>query len=77
VYTGSANLLVWTPNGVRWTTDAIQFPLDIEVGGLRLTVLGITGTGVLQTFLIAPPIYSKTLPDQTPVNLWQPFVLGV
>jgi hypothetical protein len=40
-------------------------------------VLGITGTGVFQTFLIAPPTYSKTLPDQTPVNLWQPFVLGV
>jgi len=76
-FLGDPNLHVTTPSGPRWTTDPAQFPFDIEVGGLRLTVLAITGTGSAQVFLIATPTYSKTLPAGSDVTLWQPPVLGI
>lgn len=39
--------------GTLWTTSAAQFPLDIVVGGERITLSGISGASSPQTFTIS------------------------
>lgn len=41
---------ITTPSGPVWTTDPGQYPLDIVIGGERITAGGCTGTGPAQTF---------------------------
>ncbi|GAA5119134.1 hypothetical protein [Haloechinothrix salitolerans] len=45
---------VRTTVGEDWTTDAAQFPLDVELGGEEMTISGIgAATGGVQTFTIS------------------------
>jgi hypothetical protein len=37
-----------TPSGPVWTNTAAEFPFDVMIGGERITVAGITGTGPAQ-----------------------------
>lgn len=56
-----------------WTTDADEFPFDIECGGVRLRVTNISGGSSPQTFTIQQtPIngIAKTIPAGTSVSLW-------
>jgi hypothetical protein len=39
-------------SGELWTTDAAQFPMDVTVGGQRIRISAISGTGP-QTFTVA------------------------
>lgn len=39
-----------TDPGDLWTTDASEFPLDIRIGGERITISNITGSSSPQTF---------------------------
>ncbi len=45
-------LSVTTAAGPRWTTDPAQFPFDVNVGGERVAVTAISGTGATQTFTV-------------------------
>lgn len=45
---------VTTTAGEVWTTDAGAFPMDINVGGERIQLSGISGTSSPQTFTVAP-----------------------
>ncbi|MGK5529368.1 hypothetical protein [Streptomyces sp. URMC 129] len=39
--------------GLTWTTTPTHYPLDIEIGGERMTISGITGSSSPQTFTVA------------------------
>lgn len=65
-------LQVVTPTGPLWTTSADDYPIDLEVGGFKVTATACTattGAGV-QTFTIQPS--PGTLVPGATVNLWQP-----
>jgi hypothetical protein len=56
-----------------WTTDAGEFPFDIEVAGVRLTVTAISGTSSPQTFTITQaPVngVEKLIAAGAAVSLW-------
>jgi len=63
------------------TTDGFpdDFPFDINVGGERMTVTGITGTASPQTFTVVRSVNGVTKPQDegTPVTLWQPSYTGL
>lgn len=48
--TTETDIDITTPTPPYWTTDAGQYPLDVMVGGERITVAGCTGAGPGQTF---------------------------
>jgi len=71
--TGARN--VTTGSGPVWTTDAGAFPMDVVIGGERVTLSGITGTGAAQVMTISARAVngvSKTHPAGTKVYLFQP-----
>ncbi|MFG1898699.1 hypothetical protein ACGFIP_32295 [Micromonospora zamorensis] len=63
-------------NGV-WTRDPIDFPLDIRVGGERMTLSGITGTSSPQTATISARGVNgivRAWPAGTEVDVWAPAI---
>lgn len=52
VTSGALSFAVKTPNGALWRTSGI-FPVDIMVGGERMTVSAISGASSPQTFTIS------------------------
>ncbi len=75
----STSMTVATTLGTVWTTVAGDFPFDIEVAGVRLTVTNITGASSPQTFTITQtPVngVAKVIPSGTPVQLWQGAVVA-
>lgn len=69
---GASSLSVTTTDGPIWTTTATRpndFPFDVEVGGIRLTVTGISGTGSTQTFTVTPSTVTKALIIGSAVNV--------
>jgi hypothetical protein len=75
--TGARN--VTTTAGMPWTTTAGAFPLDVLIGGERVTVSGVTGAGSAQVMTISvrnvnalPVVGGKTHPAGTRVYLYQP-----
>lgn len=62
-----------------WTTNPTDFPFDIAVGGERMTVTNITGTGNIQAFTVTRSVNGVVKPqaDQTDVRLWQPMILSL
>jgi hypothetical protein len=67
---------VTTSAGRVWTTDAGAFPMDVLIGGERITLSGITGAGTAaQTMTISARAVNgvaKTHPAGTRVYLYQP-----
>jgi hypothetical protein len=57
VAAGGTSMSVATPSGPLWTTVADDFPLQVTVGGIYVTVTNITGASSPQTFAIAPAPY--------------------
>lgn len=73
----ATSLSVETTSGPRWVTtaeDAASFPFDANIGGIRVTVTGITGTGTTQTFTVLRNVdgFDKPFPVGTDVRLWSP-----
>lgn len=56
VSSSATTLSVTSTSGPRWTTDAAEMPFDIIIGGERMTVTAITGTGSTQTFTVVRSI---------------------
>lgn len=79
VAAGGTSLSLVTPvGGVLWTTSAIypaDFPLDIEVSGIQVTVTDITGTSSPQTATVTG--VTKNLHAGDTVNLWKPGVISL
>jgi hypothetical protein len=69
-----SSLSVSTNTGPLWTTSAGDFPFDINISGMRLTVTNITGSSSPQTFAVTPAVngVQKTLSAGTDVRLWTP-----
>lgn len=70
---------VTTSAGPVWTAAAGAFPMDVVIGGERITLSGITGAGAAQTMTISarnvnglPVAGGKTHPAGTRVYLYQP-----
>lgn len=56
-----------------WTRSAAAFPLDVNIGGERMTVTGVTSSTSPQTFAIGARSLNgvvKSHPINTPVRLW-------
>jgi len=67
---------------VRWidsVTYGSQFPLDIIVGGERMTVTACTGTGLTQTLTVIRSVNGviKTHAAGAPVQLFRPPVVAL
>lgn len=52
VGSSATSLSVSSAAGRRWTTDAAELPLDIVMGGERIRVTAISGTGSTQPFTV-------------------------
>jgi len=63
-----------------WTTTPADFPLDIVIGGERITVGSITGTSSPQTFSSLTRSVNGVVKAQTAgadIRLWQPMILSL
>lgn len=63
-----------------WTTSGAQYPLDIFIGGERITVAGCTGSGGTQTFTGCTRSVNGVVKGHdigTEVRLWQPAVYAL
>ncbi|HEY0696521.1 MAG TPA: hypothetical protein VGD43_01785 [Micromonospora sp.] len=66
-----------TANG-PWTTDAADFPIDLRVGGERVTASGITGGSSPQTVTLSARGVNgvaRSWPAGTEVDVWEPAVV--
>lgn len=72
---GQSVLSVATSSGPLWTTTADDFPLYLDVGGVRVRATACTGTSSPQTFTVDAMPVDK--PATTPVKLWRQPVLGL
>ncbi|WP_255436148.1 hypothetical protein [Salinispora sp. H7-4] len=75
----SALTMTMTSTAVNgaWTVDPADFPMDLRVGGERVTATGITGTGLTQTVTLSARAVngvSRSWPDGTEVQVWAPAV---
>lgn len=67
-----------TAENGAWTTDPADFPLDLRIGGERVTATSITGTGLTQTVTLSARSVngvSRSWPDGTEVQVWDPAVV--
>ncbi|HEX5404796.1 MAG TPA: hypothetical protein VFX16_21115 [Pseudonocardiaceae bacterium] len=74
---GATSISVETPSGPLWTTAADDFPLFVEIGGIRVTVTAITGSSSPQTFTVTGSTVTKVLPAGTDVSVWDETVLSI
>lgn len=72
----AAQITFTTANG-PWTTAAADFPLDVRIGGERVTVSAITGTSSPQTATITARGVNgvqRAWPPGTEVDVWFPAI---
>lgn len=67
------------PGSPLWTTTGGAFPFDVQVGGERITVTGITGVSSPQTFTVTRSVNGVVKPQTagTDVRLYQPAILSI
>ncbi|MEU6204599.1 hypothetical protein ABZ814_13540 [Micromonospora musae] len=73
----SAQITFTTANG-PWTTAAADFPIDIRVGGERVTVSAISGSTSPQTATISARGVNgvqRAWPAGTEVDVWNPAIV--
>lgn len=69
----ATSLSVATATGnVLWTTDSSAFPVDVNIGGERVTVTNVTGASSPQTFTVTRSVNGvvKAQTSGTDVRLW-------
>jgi hypothetical protein len=69
-----------TDSGALATTDAGEYPLDLNIGGQQVTVSACAGSSNPQTFTVSVASVngvSKTHSAGAPVTLWQPLRLAL
>ncbi|XTZ16419.1 hypothetical protein ACQSSU_03180 [Micromonospora echinospora] len=72
--------LATTAAGGLWTTKAAAFPLDLRVGGERVTVSAISGTSSPQTATVSARAVNgvaRSWPAGTEVGVWTPAVAAL
>jgi hypothetical protein len=78
---GASALSVATPAGEVLTTttatNPVDFPLYIEVSGIKVKVTGIAGTSSPQTFTVDPTTVTKNLNAGDSVAPWRPGVIAL
>lgn len=72
---GATTLDVAVGYGPSWTTDPADFPFDVAIGNVRVTVTAIEGSGPVQTFTVEP--VPQDLHAYDPVRVYRPPVLGL
>ena len=67
------------PTSPLWTTNAADFPFDIDAAGERMTVTNITGSGFPQTFTVVRSVNGVVKPQVSfnDVRLWQSPILSL
>lgn len=74
---GATSLSISTTSGPLWTTAADDFPLQVEVAGIRVTVTAITGASSPQTFTVTGSTVTKILSAGADVSVWDETVLSI
>lgn len=78
---GATSLSLVTAAGHQlFTTTATwpaDFPMDVKLGGWRITVTAAVGASSPQTLTCDPTPNSAPIPAGTPVTLWRPAVLAL
>jgi hypothetical protein len=72
---GATTLSVATPSGPLWTTTADDYPLYLDIGGLRVRATACTGSSSPQTMTV--DALSTARSSGVSVSVWDPPVLGV
>ncbi|GIJ51328.1 hypothetical protein Val02_82140 [Virgisporangium aliadipatigenens] len=73
ISTGATSMQVTTTGQVLWTTTATfpgDFPLDVDINGMKVTVSAITGASSPQTFTVSG--VTEDAAANSPVQLWRP-----
>ncbi|HEX5120365.1 MAG TPA: hypothetical protein VFW65_34720 [Pseudonocardiaceae bacterium] len=74
---GATTLSVSTPSGPLWTTVADDYPLFLDVAGIRVKATACSGASSPQTFTVDATTVTKALAVGDDVAVWQPMVLGL
>ena len=79
VAAGTTSLSVDTLAGPLWTTAGGDLPLDISMGGERITVTAISGASSPQTFTVTRAVngVSKSHSAGETIDLWFPPFIGL
>lgn len=72
---GVTSLSVRVSDGYLWSTFAGDYPVDISVGGVQVTVNAVSGTSSPQTFTVAPTAYA--LRAGWAVSEWRPPMIAL
>ena len=73
----ATSMSVAVASGLLWTTAAGEMPIELDVGGARITCTAIAGGSSPQTFTVSATVVNgvaKTVPAGTKVRLWRPTV---
>ena len=75
----TATTLSVATTGPVWTTDPAEFPIDVMVGGERMTVTRITGTSSPQTFTVRRSVngIAKSQAVGAAVDLFRPAIYAL
>lgn len=71
----ATSLSVATTSGPLWTTDADDYPLSLDVGGVEVVASACSGTSSPQTMTVAALTLARAA--GLPVALWDPRPLGL
>ncbi len=72
VEVGATSLTVATPTGPVWTTNADDFPLEVDLDGIEVAVTTITGAGSPQTFTVDGSTVTVQRPAGSSVSVITP-----
>lgn len=73
----ATSMTVATLAGPLWSTDADDFPLTVNVGGLPVTVTNISGGSSPQTFTVDPTTVLTLTPAGSDISMWLPPPLAI
>jgi hypothetical protein len=81
-HSSSATSLSVASDSIVWTdsaTNPTDFPFDVNIAGVRITVTAITGTTSPQTFTVLRSVdgFDVALSDGAAVSLWRKTYLGL
>lgn len=70
----ATSLSVAVTDGPLWTTDPDDFPLEVNISGIRITVTAISGSSSPQTWTVVRLVdgFDKDLSAGDAVRLWAP-----